>query len=196
VSQFKRAVEEAFRNLIQDFHPVQGYIPRGGVNFEEWTCTVRVPDQHMGSAGGLSATGGTHLEYEKVPLPRQPDGLIHSPVAKISERDCGVLIGFRGSALFPFIIQFLDLEHEIDGKQKTKVEQREPTFLNNFLTSGPAIIGSTLPGGIGSAKRRLQGEGPTIIPRNQQTGGDPTGGVIQELDPLWKRIAQKVKSYV
>jgi hypothetical protein len=134
---FRTAVEETVRRALVQHHTVQGFIPRGGVDFTAWTCTVRVPDQHQAAESGTALGGGSYLEYSGVPMPRQPDGVIYSPKAKVWEQDCGVLVGFRGSDLFPYIVDFLDLLHPVDGKEKANVATRQTVLTHQFLTNGP-----------------------------------------------------------
>ncbi len=173
MNEFRRIVEESVQRLSVQYHPVQGFIPRGGIDFSAWTCTVRVPDQHQGMVGNAVPGGGSFLEYHHVPLPRQWDGLIHSPSAKVLDQECGVLVGFRGSELFPYIIQFLDLLHTTDGKERANVQDRESVVLNNFLTDGPAATPGI--GGGGFDLPPTADALPDLPPAEPQDGPVPYG---------------------
>ena len=161
---FKSVVQDLVQRGLKKQHTVQGFIPQNGVDFARWTCTVRVPDQHQAMESGVGLAGGSYLEYTGVPLPRQLDGLLHSIKAKVWNQDCGVLVGFRGSDLFPYIVGFLDLNHSQDGKQKSSVANRQPLVTQNFLTDGQAALPSLATQQWETPAPNLQSKTPLPIP--------------------------------
>lgn len=113
MNRFSEAVvAEVARGLKSVTHPVQGYVPRGGISGNDlkpwrWKATeVRIPNPH----GGLDQ-GQAHLTLSDVPLPRTLEGAFQALAGMVQQQDVGVLIGFKGGSIsHPFIIQFLKLD--------------------------------------------------------------------------------------
>src|SRR5207245_589983 len=90
----RSAVEQVMDTKLKAIsHPVQGYIPVGGMNLTHWTCTVRVPNQHGGTHPTKGKTGHYH-EYKDVPLPYTMGGVIEALGALVIHQNRGVTVGF------------------------------------------------------------------------------------------------------
>lgn len=111
---YRETIEDIVRQgLKSQTHPVQGYVPKGGITgatFARWQAgEVRVPNPHGGSDPGQPG----YISYFNIPLPRGLNGFFDAFVEMVAQREVGVLVGFRGGNMsFPYIIQFLRLAPE------------------------------------------------------------------------------------
>jgi hypothetical protein len=124
-------------------HAVQGLIPADGIDFKNWTCTVRIPNPHGGVHPGRDQTGQPNsILLKDVALPPSPGGLISAALQKVSGHDRACIVGFRGGKLsFPYIVSMLNLVHAAtDRENAEKVPNRGSQIASALLTAPPPTL--------------------------------------------------------
>ena len=136
---FRDAVHEIVANGLKGLsHPIQGYIPEGGVDVANSLCTVRVPNPHGGINPNNSNTGN-YLELKGVPLPFFV-GIFIAWEHALKLGDRGVLVGFKGANMaFPYIISLLSLIPNKDKADQT-VDDRKNVQQDRALSQAGAQV--------------------------------------------------------
>lgn len=134
MSMFRDAVHEIVQTGLRSItHPVQGYIPAGGINKDLNLCTVRIPNPH----GGVHPTShGNYIEFKGVPLPFFYTGFIGGLVDLVQRGDRGVVVGFKGANMAnPYIVSPLSTPLNTDKKDQT-VDDRKPVAKDRLVSPG------------------------------------------------------------
>jgi hypothetical protein len=134
---FKEAVQQMVQEGLRSFtHPVQGYIPDGGVDEANNICTVRIPNPHGGIHPGEDG-GGNYIELRAVPLPFYFKGIIGGILdlfqGGVGGQGRGVMVGFRGGNMaHPFIMHPISMVHAAVDAPKQSVDERVPQTVNRL----------------------------------------------------------------
>jgi hypothetical protein len=134
---FKEAVQQMVQEGMRSVtHPVQGYIPEGGVDEANNICSVRIPNPHGGIHPGEDG-GGNYIELRAVPLPFYFKGIIGGILdlfqGGAGSEGRGVMVGFRGGNMaHPFIMHPVSMVHAAVDAPAKSVDARVPQTINRL----------------------------------------------------------------
>jgi hypothetical protein len=133
---FREAVHELVRDGLRTLsHPVQGYIPKGGIDKETNLCTVRIPNPH-GGVHPSSSQEGNYIELKAIPVPFFYKGFLGGILDLVQQEDRGVIVGFKGSNMAnPYIVSPLPAVLNHDKLDQT-VDERKSVIADRTTNVG------------------------------------------------------------